>query len=284
MDRSNSSGVAMGLDEFGNSVDDLGPLGIQDNSSDGWDWHYYYRRGATLDERQTEFLAVCDKLACTLREMPRSASADGIMLRLKRTFGAVLVQRFSGDISRQVAAVIELEAEFFRTVVTPLHQQRILYPVKMTFIALCFFSICAIMLEILNVKAEIITSETVRPFVYVLIGCLAGRLLYYGTEFAEAVTSLPQYFERAREARYPGVTIFFDLIIGFTACLFFITGVIIIAFGGEQNASNDTVDAAITSLMIKDNALLAIVFGLLVGVAKAEFLAKVVGTAKRGLS
>ncbi|TWF54738.1 hypothetical protein [Neorhizobium alkalisoli] len=256
--------------------DGTGPLGIDNKDNEGWDWNYYFKQGATLNEQQYEIVAMIIRLASILRQLPKTAVSSEIMQRIKGIFSATLVQSFSGDLKRMKDEIDSAEKEIFTRVATPEYRMTLKRPVKLTVLAIAITGalyIAGILLATYtSVGQSLPQLATVNTFFLVAIGCLFGRVIYYGMSFSEKIASIDTYLEKVGEVSHIEMAIFFDVAVGVAACLLFITGLVVIAFGGDPDAATGSVRAAITSLMIKDNPLLALAFGLLVGIAKTEFL------------
>jgi hypothetical protein len=265
--------------------DPTGPLGIQDKDTEGWKWTYYFKKNATLNEQQYEIVALISKLAAILRQLPKTAASIDIMERLKDIFSATLVQSFSGDLKRAKEEIESAEREIFTRIATPEHRKVLVKPVTQTAVTVVAAAVLyAVSVYIPNLFAQSPPQlATAGTILLVVIGCLLGRILYYGMSYSEKITSIDAYLEKEGEVSHVGMAIFFDIVVGIAACLLFITGLVVIAFGGDQDAATGSVRAAITSLMIKDNPLLALAFGLLVGIAKTEFLARLTRIGKNGL-
>lgn len=263
-----------------------GPIGIEDRSPDGWDWRYYYKSTTPLTEKQSELVLKVGSLSSKLRELGRNDISADIMTRLKDLVVASLVQSFGGEVQPIIDEVNGLEIEFFRRVVKRQHQLRVIQPAFLTVVAILLL-VAAYFVFGYKAVADAISAQldanTLQTFLLVIVGCLVWRLIYYGMTYTEAINSIEQYFSLEREVSSPIVAIMFDVVAGFVACIFFITGMIVVAFGGEEGADG-VVNVAVSTLQMAEKPLLAIGFGVLVGIVKNDFLRKVQGIARDGFS
>ncbi len=264
----------------------FGPLGIEDDSEDGWEWHYYHKPRNNLTEKQTELAFAISSAAKKLREFEKTETSISIMHELKMTFSAVLVQAFSEDVGPHLKEVKKVEADIFRRVATPVLKKMMIGPLLWTGGSIAALAVlyAVLYLGLIDLPTGFSLPQSMDTFIFVMIGCLVGRILYFSMSFFERIADMSDFVKRSGDADHPIMMLIFDLVVGFVACLLFVTGIVIIAFGGEQSNSGGAVDAAVSSLMIREFPLLALAFGLIVGVVKTEFLKKLKDVASSGLS
>ncbi|WP_425039087.1 hypothetical protein [Primorskyibacter sp. S187A] len=253
-----------------------GPLKLVRKSE--FEWAYEARAEHSLTDDQSWLVAEITGLLNQMYEFRDQDGTKRLMERLADTFAATLDDGYDGDLEPHIQQVEKTRHEFFRRCVKPAHRRRLNWPIFMTvavLVGFMFLGGTAGSTLSKSIIGFLGTPEETTPFFFMIAGVLVGRLIYFGMAHGEKITSLEMYFALERELSSPIVTLLFDIITGFVACLLFVTGIIVISLGGGENSG----DAAISTLHVIDNPMLAIAFGVLVGVAKAQFLKKMVGLA-----
>lgn len=257
-----------------------GPLKLVKKSD--FEWAYEVRPGATLSDDQSRLVAEITGLLNQMYEFRKQENTPRLMQRLADIFGATLDDHYEGDLTPYFEQVDKTRNEFFRRSVKPEHRRKLNWPIGITLLVLVGFiflggtASSALSQSIIGFLGA---PEQTVPFFFMIAGVLVGRLIYFGMAHGEKITSLEQFFALERELSSPFVTLLFDVVTGFVACLLFVTGILVIAIGGGEGT-----DAAFSTLHVKDNAMLALAFGVLVGVAKAQFLKKMVDLARERMA
>lgn len=254
-------------DQGADSGQKSGPFGIQ---GDRWEWYLYIKDGATPTATELELANRVGTLGDTMREFSRTSVAEDLMGDLHRLASATLVQAVNVDLKKYVDDVGDLEKDFFRRVVTRAHKERMIRPTVVTFIAFSIAIVLAFVVPALDARWGDIDLSWGDTISFVVAGTLFGRLLYFAAAFGEPITSITQYQAVAGASGTIVLSVFFDVVIGVAACLAFISGLLIVAVGATE--ADPT--SGISSLTIDSNALNALVFGMIVGFAKTEFLKK----------
>jgi uncharacterized membrane protein len=258
-----------------------GPYTITGTEAEPFDWRYRLRPGKTPSREQHALAEAASGLADKLRRFRGEAEARDLALRLRHMVEAVLVQRGDSDeAERYLETVAEMETEFFRGVVTPKHRENLNGPVLISvlaFLVILFATrLGAPALEAVmgSLLPQPVALAGIEPFGYVVAGTLLGRLLYFSISWGEAVTSLEDYALARAQARAVWLSLMFDVIVGIAACAAFVSGLIVIAIGVGQGGGG------ISTAEIATNGLVAFVFGMIVGLAKTDFLNRLKTVAK----
>jgi hypothetical protein len=250
-----------------------GPFGMIENGNP-WDWTYHVREGATptpVEHDLAERIAALSDKIEPFRDCP---GAMALLDDLKRLFGAVLVQ---GGIApdRYLPMVDAHETRFLTTIVTPAHRANLRKPVLVSVLALVLILLVA---EVPAVSLQAWMGNTLsfpldvsnlRPFALVIAGTLLGRLLYYATSWGETVVDVATYDLAQAQSRSVAVSLLFDVIVGTAACAVFLSGLIVITIAEGTGGTG-----GFGTGQIATNGMVAFVVGILVGLAKTEFLAR----------
>jgi hypothetical protein len=231
-----------------------------------FDWNYYVKPGATPTEDQLKLAEAIFALADKLSQFSTDPAAERMRQNLQDLFTATLVQGFSGGLDRYVAQVANRERSFFVTIVTPMHRALLKKPVLWSLAAFIGILVAA---NYVSATIGGVGGINVRPFAFVCAGVLLGRLFYYATAWGEVVASLEDYELSASISSSALLSVLFDLIIAVAACVAFVSGFIVVTIGAGQDGSGGLSTSAIAT-----EALPAVVFGMIVGIAKTDFIAR----------
>lgn len=261
-----------------------GPFGLDPPPGDPLDLRYYVKPGATPTDDHYALAETMSDLSEEIRAFQDHPDAQALREDLRDLFSAVLVQRDLPP-KRFAARVAAIERRFFTGVVTPLHRRNLNGP---AFISIIVF---IALLALAQVPKDWLTATltgaigtdfglgALRFYAFTVAGTLLGRLLYFAISWGNVVTSLETYALARAQAGSVWLSLFFDLVVGIAACAIFSSGLIVIEVGtGSDNVggfSTNNIDSA---------PLTAFVTGLLVGLAKTEFLARLGALARERVS
>jgi hypothetical protein len=260
-----------------------GPFGLDPPQSDPFELRYYKKDGANPTDDHYALAEAMSDLSEEIRAFRHHPDAQALREDLRDLFSAVLVQRDHPP-KRFAARVAVIERRFFANVVTPMHRQNLNGPVVIS------IAVFIGLMALAQVPKDWLTATltgvigtdfglgALRFYAFTVAGTLLGRLLYFAISWGNVVTSLETYALARAQAGSVWLSLFFDLIVGVAACAIFSSGLIVIEVGtGSDNAggfSTNNIDSA---------PLTAFVTGLLVGLAKTEFLARLGALARERL-
>lgn len=253
-----------------------GPFGMNENDNP-WDWTYFVRDGATPTPVEHDLAERIAALSDRIEPFRTCDGATALLDDLKRLFGAVLVQ---GGVApdRYLPMVDAHEKRFLTTIVTPAHRANLRKPVLVSVLALVLILLVAevpatsLQAWMGNTLAFPLDVSNLRPFALVIAGTLLGRLLYYATSWGETVVDLTTYDLAQAQSRSVAVSLLFDVIVGTAACAVFLSGLIVITIAEGTGGTAGT--GGFGTGQIATNGMVAFVVGILVGLAKTEFLAR----------
>lgn len=254
-----------------------GNFGLNETGDD-WEWSTYIHTNATPSKAQYEFEARIGRIAESLRELGKSDETKPIMEQLKSLFSAALVQRKPDDLTPFSSQLDQIEARTCRTVARPKLREAIFQSLGLSAV----FMVLAILAG--QYAPAVLADVNVNlgkawAFGLVVGGTFLGRALFHAMSYTSDLTDLGQYHKMQSQLGNPWVGILIDIIIGLAACVAFMSGFIIIAIG----ASADAPSSGLNSLSVNDNAMSAFVFGMIVGVARSQFMARVRGASEAAM-
>lgn len=250
----------------------LGPFGLTVPDDAKFDWIYFVRPGATPTDDQLKLAEAIFGLSDQLAPFGAEPAAERMRQGLQDLFSATLVQAFTGELDRYLAQVEARERTFFRTIVTPANRKLLVKPV------LCSLGAFAVILATATFGTSLLgaVAADLRPYAFVCAGVLLGRLVYYGAAWGEVVATLEAYELSASMSASALLSVLFDLVVAIAACAAFASGFIELTIGaGEDGAGGISTSAVAT------NASVAFVFGMIVGIAKTDFVARLRKTASQ---
>ncbi|WP_423209324.1 hypothetical protein E2976_15155 [Paracoccus yeei] len=263
-------------------LDDTGPFGLLPRKdSDPFSFSYYLKPGIAQSDKQ---LALALRVGSLMQQISRfraDPTAANLAEQLRGIFQAGLVQASTSEADVFDRHVSALETEFLNRVVTPAHRSRISEPTFNTLYAFIFLSVLGALLYHSNLYTTPDSSlagygKIFSSLIFVVAGTLLGRLFFMVATHQTMVTSINQFDTDGARIGNGGFVIFLDAIVGVIAFLVFFTGFLQIAIGAnEVNDSTEQVRSALSTLDIKSKPSVAYLFGVIVGIARTQFIARV---------
>ncbi len=133
--------------------------------------------------------------------------------------------------------------------------------------------------ELLNRITTDDTQTNFAAYAFVILGVLLGRIISLFMDYGKHIESFDAYDSAYRVIASPFLDASIDVLIGFVACLCFVTGAIVISIG----SSADGAASELSTLKIRERWEIAMVFGLLIGLVRARFLSKLTSAAETGM-
>ena len=242
-----------------------GPFGLVVPDTAKFEWNYYVKPGATPSEDQLKLAEAIFALSDKLSFFSKDPVAERMRQTLQDLFSATLVQGFTGGLDRYLAQVANRERSFYRTIVTPLHRKLLVRPVLWSLAAFLGILACALIFPA-QMKLQ---GLDLHPYAFVCTGVLLGRLVYYAAAWGEVVASLEDYELSASISSSALLSVLFDLILAVAACAAFVSGFIVFTIGAGQDGSG-----GVSTSKIATDPTLAFVFGMIVGIAKTDFISR----------
>ncbi|MEM9761552.1 MAG: hypothetical protein AAF968_03415 [Pseudomonadota bacterium] len=268
-----------------------GPFTIVDHKSDdtsGWEWGYARHPQAKSAPTPVErdFARRLAARVNMIRGFKETKVARSVMQRAKDAFSVALVRDDAvtskdedfldgGDYAKELEA---LDGQILRELAEPALLSRIktyfyiLVPTGLLLLLAVFAAIPLVPSEYSEYKA-ILTTTT--PYILTTFGVLLGRAISFVPLARTQIESLMEYKKLIFRHRSPFLDLFFDILVGCIAALFFINNFIVIEIG---QVGGDGM--GISSRKIESNAHLAVGFGVLIGIVRSEFVARLIGNAR----
>ena len=272
-----------------------------------WNWHYSIV-GAPQNPNDIALAAEISRAAGTVREIydlgrNQDAKANAqerklsteIMRRLTGLFSSVIVQgqKVEDDWVRE--EVLNIRRDFVRQVVEPRHRRNLMAPVQRALMwmvaalflaAVSFYVLRGFDAATLQTINSVLGNQNLQPgqllgtLLIVIAGTIMGRLVFFATSFSDQLKSIEDYVAMQRyTGEAANLSLVFDAITGAAAFLLFQSSFLVITIGSgvEEQVDGSTVvaDTALSTENIDENWLIALGFGVLVGLSRAAFLGRV---------
>ncbi len=268
-----------------------GPFGLG-ASEDPFSFYYFIRPGQSPTDVQFALALRISSLIGqigrfkSVKDPEQNALAHRLANDLRDVFSAGLAQEVTVEIDHFVKEVDAREEEFMSRILTPAHRGRISGPAWATFFCMLLALLVATTADAIDAKLlTFYAFPLLDTFAFVVSGALLGRLLFLVMTHQTRLTSIGQYDDDGARIGRGGFVIFLDAVIGVIACLAFVNGFIVIAIGIETPATGAAdAGSGLSTLAIKESPLIAFFFGVIVGVARTEFIARFSGMARQQFS
>ncbi|MCQ0092923.1 hypothetical protein [Roseovarius sp. M141] len=271
-------------------TDDGGPFGLMPvTQNDPFHFVYYFKPGRAPTDKQLVLALKIGGLMQQLSRFRENPTATKLAGQLRGIFQAGLVQASAAEPDIFDQHVTALETDFLNRVVTPAHRARISRPTFNTVYAFAASSILGFLLYYFFTSAAAPTNWSgyaalFSSLLFVVSGTLLGRLFFMVVTHQSLVTSINQFDTDGARIGSGGFVIFLDAIVGVIAFLVFYTGFLQIAIGADEVGSNsEQVRSALSTLDIKSKPSVAYLFGVIVGIARTQFIARVSSLARERL-
>jgi len=263
-----------------------GPFNINDKDDDGWDWTYSRNHEVAVKPIQRQFARQCAIRANRIRAFSQGEISKDLMERVKEVFSVGLVgdqaiKRPDEDYETDGTLIQDLnlvDAAIIDELAEPTFHGRVktyfyfLVPAVLVLAAISFLLQPRLPAEYVPILISL------RPYIFIVMGVLLGRAFSYIPLANLNIGSFSEYSDLIRNNRSPLLDLLFDALIGIVATLAFTTSFIVIEIGATGADGS-----GISTKNIAADIEVAIVFGIIVGIARSEFISRLLGSAKKAV-
>jgi len=125
--------------------------------------------------------------------------------------------------------------------------------------------------------------DNIKTFIVLAIGLFSGRFLYIFMSMPGARDTFDNYYLVERQFDTPVTDIFADNFVAFCATILFLSGIIVIGVGGDSSDDGTWTFGNINTMNL-GSAEVAMGFGILIGLARQQFLGRLSTVAQNTVS
>jgi hypothetical protein len=259
-------------------IGDSGPFGIGKDIE--WAWDFYVKPGKTPTDEQFQLAVQLSELAGWIKDTGRDNVSQSLMDNVTGLFSAALVNKVDGNLTHYKGQADSISKELFNGYLTNTIQRRLTNPIL-------FISVVATLLIIMSLfykkwaaaYPEVLPAATQSIFL-MISGTLFGRIFYFGATYLETIKSMEQFRNIVTQTSRIYIMLIFDIVVSSIAFVLFSSGFLVVTIGATEGKPG----SGISSLLIPENGMIAVGFGILVGIARTEFIKKIREVAKSGAS
>lgn len=264
-----------------------GPFGLVYLKKGDWadcGWDYYVKSDRTPSNEQFEFAFQISELAKLVRDTERNALSESIMQDLFELFSAALVYINCDDLSNYRKLIDPINDKFYGTHLTKILVDKISRPIAITAIYTVAFLILAFSIDSI-LKYTQINNRHIFPaqviyLLFMLSGTMSGRVIFLGSIFLEGIRSMENYNSVSRQISITYIVTIIDVFISSIAFVVLSSGFITVVFGSTDPNNQ----SGFSSSQINSNSMIAFGFGVLVGIARTEFIKRLMQVARSNFS